>query len=105
VNDDEQMRTNIHALSGIQTHGLSGQAMKAYTSDSTALGPASILGILSWDKEQFICLLENKVGSRKKESMFIRTASQKITKPICLSLICLCLPKESDSRSLVWENS
>jgi hypothetical protein len=27
------MRTNIHALSGIQTYGLSLQAMKAYASD------------------------------------------------------------------------
>jgi hypothetical protein len=40
VNDDgdEQTRTNIHALSGIQTHGLSIQAIKAYASDRAAIG-------------------------------------------------------------------
>jgi hypothetical protein len=27
--DDEEMTTNIHTLSGIQTHGLSFQAIKA----------------------------------------------------------------------------
>jgi hypothetical protein len=31
--DDEYMRTNIHVLSGIRTHGLSVQAIKAYASD------------------------------------------------------------------------
>jgi hypothetical protein len=36
--DDEQTRTNIHALSGIWTHGLSVQVITAYTSDRTATG-------------------------------------------------------------------
>jgi hypothetical protein len=35
---DEQTRTNIHALSGIQTHSLSIQAIKAYASDRAAIG-------------------------------------------------------------------
>jgi hypothetical protein len=30
------MRTSIHALSGIQTHGLIGQVIKAYASDQVA---------------------------------------------------------------------
>jgi hypothetical protein len=30
VNDDEQTRTNIHALSEIRTHGLKVQDIKAY---------------------------------------------------------------------------
>jgi hypothetical protein len=34
--DDEQKRTNIHALQRIATHGLSVQAIKAYASDCTA---------------------------------------------------------------------
>jgi hypothetical protein len=38
VKDHEQMKANIHALSGIQTHGLSVQAIKAYDSDHTATG-------------------------------------------------------------------
>jgi hypothetical protein len=39
VDDDvEYMRTTIHALSGIRTHCLSVQAIKAYTSDYTATG-------------------------------------------------------------------
>jgi hypothetical protein len=39
VNDnDEQMRTNIHSLSGIWTHGLSVQAIKDYISDHAATG-------------------------------------------------------------------
>jgi len=33
VNDDKYTRTNIHALSGVRTHGLSVQAIKAYASD------------------------------------------------------------------------
>jgi hypothetical protein len=43
VNDDDdgQNRTNIHALSGIQTHGLNVQAIKAYASDLAALRPAN----------------------------------------------------------------
>jgi 3D (Asp-Asp-Asp) domain-containing protein len=44
VNDDdndEQTRTNTHALSGIRTHGLRVQANKAYASDSTATGTSS----------------------------------------------------------------
>jgi hypothetical protein len=32
------MRTNVHALSGIQTHGLSVQVIKAYASDRAATG-------------------------------------------------------------------
>jgi hypothetical protein len=36
--DDEQTRANIHALSGIRTHGLSVQAINAYTSDRAATG-------------------------------------------------------------------
>jgi hypothetical protein len=40
ANDDEQTRTNIHALSGIRIHSLSVQAIKAYASDrkSTVTG-------------------------------------------------------------------
>jgi hypothetical protein len=36
VNDDEQTRTNINALNGILTHGLSVQTVKAYASDRMA---------------------------------------------------------------------
>jgi hypothetical protein len=36
--NDEQTRTNIHALSGIQTHGLSVQANRTYASDRAATG-------------------------------------------------------------------
>jgi hypothetical protein len=36
--DDEQMRTNIHALSRIETHGLSMQAITAYALDCVASG-------------------------------------------------------------------
>jgi hypothetical protein len=36
--DDDQTKTNIHALSGIRTHGLSVQAIKAYSSDRAATG-------------------------------------------------------------------
>jgi hypothetical protein len=36
VNDDEQTRTKIRALSKIRTHGLSVQALKAYASDCAA---------------------------------------------------------------------
>jgi hypothetical protein len=35
------MRTNIHALNGIQTHGLSVQAIKAYASERVATGTGS----------------------------------------------------------------
>jgi hypothetical protein len=41
MNDDDdyyQTRTNIHALSGIWTHGISVQAIKAYTSDRADTG-------------------------------------------------------------------
>jgi hypothetical protein len=38
VNDDEQTRTNVHALRWIRTHDLSVQAMKAYASDGAAIG-------------------------------------------------------------------
>jgi hypothetical protein len=38
TDDDEQMRTNIHALSGVRTHGLCFQAIKAYASDRAATG-------------------------------------------------------------------
>jgi hypothetical protein len=37
VNDDEYM-TNINALSGIRTHDLSGQVIKAYASECMATG-------------------------------------------------------------------
>jgi hypothetical protein len=40
TSDDEQTRANIHALSGIRTHDLSVQAIKAYASDSVVTGPA-----------------------------------------------------------------
>jgi hypothetical protein len=36
--DDEQMWTNFRAFSGIWTHGLSIQEVKAYISDRTATG-------------------------------------------------------------------
>jgi hypothetical protein len=36
--DDEQMKTNIHVLSGIRTHGLSIQVIKAYASYHVATG-------------------------------------------------------------------
>jgi hypothetical protein len=35
-NDDKYTRTNIHALSGIRTHSISVQAIKACTSDRVA---------------------------------------------------------------------
>jgi hypothetical protein len=38
VNDDEQTRKNIHALSGIQTQDLRMQAIEAYTADRAATG-------------------------------------------------------------------
>jgi hypothetical protein len=38
VNDDEYMRTNIHALSGIQTHGLRIQEIMTYVSDFAVTG-------------------------------------------------------------------
>jgi hypothetical protein len=41
VNDDEKTRTNILALNGIQTHGLSVQAIEAYASDRAATGTGS----------------------------------------------------------------
>jgi hypothetical protein len=41
VNDDEQTRTNIQALGGIQTHGLNVQAIKAFASDHAATGTAA----------------------------------------------------------------
>jgi hypothetical protein len=40
VNDDKQTRTIIHAFSGIRTHGLSIQAIKAYAQAARPLGPA-----------------------------------------------------------------
>jgi hypothetical protein len=39
------MRTNIHALSGIRTHDLIVQAIKAYTPDSAATGTGLYFGI------------------------------------------------------------
>jgi hypothetical protein len=33
MNDDDDNDENIHTLSGIRTHGLSFQAVKAYASD------------------------------------------------------------------------
>jgi hypothetical protein len=36
--DDEQMRIDNHALSGIRNNGLSIQAIKAYTPDCAATG-------------------------------------------------------------------
>jgi hypothetical protein len=39
--DDEQTMTNIHALSGIQTHSLRVQVIKAYASDRVATGTGS----------------------------------------------------------------
>jgi hypothetical protein len=48
-----EWRTNIHALSGIQTHGLSAQAIKAYASDRAVTGAGSIelinLVIILWN--------------------------------------------------------
>jgi len=39
VNNDNEQTTNIHAFpSGIQTHGLSIQAIKVYASDRAATG-------------------------------------------------------------------
>jgi hypothetical protein len=46
VNDDEKMRTNIHTLSGIQTHSLSVQAIKAYASDGMATGTGNQLIVI-----------------------------------------------------------
>jgi len=40
--NDEKMRTNIHALCEIRTHGFSVQAVKAYPQTERPLGPASI---------------------------------------------------------------
>jgi hypothetical protein len=40
MSGDEQTRTNIHALSGIRTHSLSVQAIKACASDGVATGTA-----------------------------------------------------------------
>jgi hypothetical protein len=36
--DDEETKINIHALSGIRTHGLSLLAVKIHASDSAATG-------------------------------------------------------------------
>jgi hypothetical protein len=36
--DDEQTRTNIYALSGIRTHGLSVQEIKGYASGHAVTG-------------------------------------------------------------------
>jgi hypothetical protein len=47
VNGDEQMRINIHALSRIQTHGLSVQAIKAYASGGAATGTSFLDVFLS----------------------------------------------------------
>jgi hypothetical protein len=47
-NDDEQKRTNIHALSEIQTHGLSVQEIKAYKPQTARpLGLARASGLTS----------------------------------------------------------
>jgi hypothetical protein len=43
MNDDEYMRANIHALSGIRTHGLNVQGIKAYASDRVATGTVLIV--------------------------------------------------------------
>jgi hypothetical protein len=46
VNDDyKQTRTNIHALSGIRTHGLNIQEIKAYASDHVATGTGMVCQI------------------------------------------------------------
>jgi hypothetical protein len=45
--DDERTRTNIHALSGIRTHGLSVKAIKAYASDRTITGTGMAILIRS----------------------------------------------------------
>jgi hypothetical protein len=41
--DDEWTRTSIYALSGIRTHDLSLQAIKAYASDLAATGTGRII--------------------------------------------------------------
>jgi hypothetical protein len=46
VNDDEQTRTNIHALSGIWTHSLSIQTIKAYASERVATGTRNVHSLL-----------------------------------------------------------
>jgi hypothetical protein len=43
--DDDQMKTNIHALSRIWTHGLSVQAIKTYDSDCAATRISKMQGV------------------------------------------------------------
>jgi hypothetical protein len=39
----KKMSTNLHALSGIQTHDISVQEVKAYASDGSATGAGKIM--------------------------------------------------------------
>jgi hypothetical protein len=41
--DNEQMRTNIHASSGMETHDLGVQAIEAYASDHATTGTIKLL--------------------------------------------------------------
>jgi hypothetical protein len=47
MNDDEQMRTNIHALGGILTYSLIAQVNKAFASDCVATGSSHLPYVLT----------------------------------------------------------
>jgi hypothetical protein len=65
VNDHEQKRTNIRALSGIRTHGFSVQAIKAYASDREATGTGIWVGLVTLRKRLKKCKLS--VGKTTNE--------------------------------------
>jgi hypothetical protein len=65
--DDEQTRTNIHALSGIRTHGLSVKAIKAYASDRTVTGTGMAILI----RLLFPRFLQANAGTEPRTSIYI----------------------------------
>jgi hypothetical protein len=66
VNDDnEHTRTNIHALSGIRTHGLSVQAIKAHASHHGASGTGCVHKVVKPGSD--IRIIVVLVGTSRKQ--------------------------------------
>jgi hypothetical protein len=66
MNDDKYTTTNIHTSSGIRTHGLSVQAIKAYQSDRAVTGASLIWTESEWTQILGLILVGHNRSGRSR---------------------------------------
>jgi hypothetical protein len=75
--DDEQTRTNNHTLSGIRTHSLRVQAIKAYTSDRMATGTGCVLV-----SDSYLLSINCKSGISQEDNHVQNVETKKVEMPM-----------------------